>query len=217
MRRSMRNFLTCCFALALLSVCTSIAQTVTTETRTTVDSATGKSVTTYSTVVSESEDVTPYNNVITLDPLKLLFYWNLSYYRAISKSIVLGVGIQAPTGFINLGSDNVNISGFGGKFELRWHPGGRAVRGMYIAPNVVFNSLSAEVTTEGSTDGGSATTVTVGALIGWQWLVGDEFAMGLGLGVDKYFLSVSDDKDISNFEGFEGIFPALRFDIGYAW
>jgi len=52
-------------------------------------------------------------------------------------------------------------------------------------------------------------------LVGWQWFPGDQFAMGLGIGVDytsDQFLTTNDD-----FGRYDGTAPALRFDIGYAW
>jgi hypothetical protein len=57
---------------------------------------------------------------------------------------------------------------------------------------------------------------SVGGLIGWQWFPGDQFAIGLGIGVDYYFLS-DDVKENDDFEDFSGFAPLLRFDIGYAW
>ena len=54
---------------------------------------------------------------------------------------------------------------------------------------------------------------SVGGLIGWQWFPGDQFAIGLGIGVDYYFFSGEDD----DFSDINGTAPALRFDIGYAW
>ena len=42
----------------------------------------------------------------------------------------------------------------------------------------------------------------------------DQFAIGLGLGIDYYTGSVSDGHD---FENYSGSVPALRFDIGFAW
>jgi hypothetical protein len=217
----MRTLLACTLLLAATCCYQASAQeeTKTTETTVSVDSATGKSTTTYSTTVSRSEDIRQRQNVITIDPLKLLFWWNISYYRALNNSIAIGAGIQAPTGFLALGSDDVDISGFGVKAEMRWYPSGKAIRGFYVAPNVAFSSLSAELTNSSgtATDGGSATTWTLGLLVGWQWLPGDDFAIGLGLGADKYFLSVSDEEDTSSFDGLDAVLPAFRFDIGYAW
>jgi hypothetical protein len=51
-------------------------------------------------------------------------------------------------------------------------------------------------------------------LIGWQWSPGDDFAMGLGIGVDYYFGSLSsNDKNLGKYDGTA---TAIRFDIGYA-
>ena len=58
-----------------------------------------------------------------------------------------------------------------------------------------------------------ASITSVGGLVGWQWFPGDEFAIGLGIGVDYYFFSGSDE----SFDEYDGFAPALRFDIGYAW
>jgi len=54
-----------------------------------------------------------------------------------------------------------------------------------------------------------------GALVGWQWFPGDQFAIGLGIGVDYYIGAIEEDN--GNMERYNGTVPALRFDIGYAW
>ena len=72
---------------------------------------------------------------------------------------------------------------------------------------VSFNNLS----TSGSSS--DAKVFSIGVLFGWQWFPGDDFAMGLGIGIDRYFLSNS--KDV--FTSYDGNVPAVRFDIGYAW
>ena len=41
--------------------------------------------------------------------------------------------------------------------------------------------------------------------------------MGLGIGIDRYFLSSSSGDETTIFYPFDGTMPALRFDIGYAW
>ena len=74
-----------------------------------------------------------------------------------------------------------------------------------MAPNVSYNTLSI--------DDESASAYSIGILIGWQWFPGDDFAMGLGIGVD-YYKGSSDHED---FLKYDGTSPALRFDIGYAW
>jgi hypothetical protein len=186
------------------------AQTRTEETVTTTDS-TGKEVTSKVVRVGTSEDITARSNMIVVNPLKMFLFYNLSYYHALSKSIVVGGGLQMPT--------VSGISGFGANAEMRWHPSGKAMRGFYVAPNISFNTLSTKETFfDGSTLESSATPISLGVLTGWQWFPGDEFAIGLGLGIDYYWISAdATDGETSVFGSYDGLAPALRFDIGYAW
>ncbi len=188
------------FLLMIVCVAQSgLGQTRTTETRTSVDKRTGDTITTQSVVIAQSEDVTPRTSMIILNPLKFLLFYNLSYSQTVSPSAVVSGGVQIPT--------PAGVSGFGMNFEVRLHPSGKAPRGFYVAPNISYNSLRA-----GST---SAHPFSIGGLLGWQWFPGDEFAMGLGIGVDYYSGSVEEGKgEIGKFSGWA---PALRFDIGYAW
>jgi len=174
-------------------------QIKTVETRTSVDSTAGDTTVTRSVIVSSSEDITPRTSMLVVNPLKFFLFYNLSYFHRLSSSAAAGIGFQVPT--------IAGIDGFGVNAELRLHPSGKSLRGFYVAPNVAVNRLSA---------GDVKTTPTsVGILLGWQWFPGDEFAMGLGLGVDYYMGSVSDED--SDFGKYDGTAPALRFDIGYAW
>jgi hypothetical protein len=174
-----------------------IAQIRTEGTKTSRDSTTGVVTTTTYVEERQEEDITPRHNMITINPLKFFLFYNLNYYHSIGKNMALGGGLQMPT--------ISEISGFGANLEFRFYPSNHSLRGFYVAPNVSYNSMS---------DGGfDATVSTVGVLLGWQWFPGDDFAMGLGIGVDEYFLSGSEDV----FSGYHGLAPALRFDIGYAW
>ena len=65
-----------------------------------------------------------------------------------------------------------------------------------------------------SSESFSSTPFSIGALVGWQWFPGDQFALGLGIGIDQYFGSI---KDEDTFHNYNGLAPALRFDIGFAW
>ncbi|MEW6702297.1 MAG: hypothetical protein AB1298_06215, partial [Bacteroidota bacterium] len=111
----------------------------------------------------------------------------------------IGGGFQLPT--------LKEIYGFGVNAELRIHPSKKALRGFYVAPNFSFNNLTT------STSSSDARVFSAGILFGWQWFPGDEFAMGLGIGIDRYFISNSRDA----FTSYDGNVPAVRFDIGYAW
>jgi hypothetical protein len=176
------------------------AQIVTEEKKKTVTES-GDTVYTESTIISTSEDITPRNDMIVINPLKFFIFYNISYFHKLSDKVAIGGGIQIPT-----------ISGIGGigvNGEARIYPSGKTLRGFYFAPNFSYNHL-----TVGNNDGGT-TAFGIGALVGWQWFPGEEFAIGLGLGVDYYTGSIEDND--SDFGNYSGSVPAIRFDIGYAW
>lgn len=191
----MKNILYVLFA-TLMFASISSAQVKTGEKTMTINKVTGDTTYTESVIISESEDITPRNNMIVINPLKFFLLYNITYYHKVSESTVVGMGLQTPT--------ISGTSGFGINFEVRFHPSGKNMRGFYIAPNASYNSLSAGSNSE-------ANIFSFGGLVGWQWFPGDEFALGLGIGVDKYFGSNGD------FNDFDGLVPAVRFDIGYAW
>ena len=189
--------------LTLLTSClvvfSAFGQDRTDETRMAVDTETGDTVITESVIVSLTEDITPRSGMIIINPLKFLLFYNISYFHKISDGAVVGGGIQIPT--------LSGVNGFGVNAELRFHPSGKNLRGFYFAPNISYNNLSSDDSDE------SVSITSVGGLLGWQWFPGDQFAMGLGIGVDYYFFSGDDD----DFSDLDGKAPLLRFDIGYAW
>ncbi len=197
----MKRFLLSLLVIGLCFVYGTYAQERTEETVTTTDS-TGNETTVQVVRVSKTENLHRNQNMIVINPLKFFLFYNASYYRALSPAIAVGGGVQIPT--------ISGVSGFGLNGEMRWYPSDRALHGFYVAPNISFNSLSSDADV-------SSTIFSVGALLGWQWFPGDDFAIGLGIGIDYYSGSVSDDGDASVFGDFDGTVPALRFDIGYGW
>lgn len=175
-----------------------IGQEKTVEKRVTTDSK-GNRDSTEAVIISKTEDITPLKNIITINPLKFILFYNLNYYHKIDNTVVVGGGIQTPT--------LKDVQGFGINAEVRFHPSAKAPRGFYVAPNISFNTL----TTSGSSS--NANVFSIGILVGWQWFPGTDFAMGLGIGIDHYFLSNSK----GSFSNYDGNAPALRFDVGYAW
>lgn len=175
------------------------AQIVTDETRTAVATPRGDTIVTTSQIVSMSRDITPRNSLVIVNPLKFFVFYNLTFMQKVSPGIAVGGGFQLPT--------VSGVDGWGVNAEVRFYPSGRAPRGFYVAPNIGYSDL-----TSGPA---SATPFSVGLLVGWQWFPGDDFALGLGIGVDYYSGSASVDHD--SFTRFSGSVPALRFDIGYAW
>jgi|JI9StandDraft_1071089.scaffolds.fasta_scaffold28476_2 hypothetical protein len=207
-----------CF-ITVVSVQHLQAQTRTEETVTTTDS-TGKSVVQRVVKVSRTENVSPVENMIIINPLKFFLYYNLSYYRKITPGLVIGGGLQIPT--------IEGLGGWGVNLEARLHPSVKAPKGFYFAPNFSYNRLTTDqnvyefdpntgqqIIVGVSTVGVSSTSI--GALIGWQWFPSDEFAIGLGIGADYYMLSDVNRTSAYSFRSVDGFVPALRFDIGYAW
>lgn len=189
------------FILALLLLAsTGAAQVKTDETRTTVNPTTGDTTVTVSTIITRSEDITPRNQMFVVNPLKFFLFYNLTYFHRLSANSALGIGLQMPT--------ISGLDGFGVNAEVRFYPSQRALRGFYVAPNVSYSRLtviSDEIVT---------TPFSFGALFGWQWFPGDDFAIGLGLGMDYYMSADSKNDALGHYDG---TMPAVRFDIGYAW
>ena len=129
---------------------------------------------------------------------RFLFY-NITYLQKASPSVAIGAGIQFPS--------LVPIDGYGFNAEVRIYPSQRTLYGFYIAPNISYNHLSS--------DDATTSPVSIGTLIGWQWFPGEEFAIGLGIGIDYYSGKISEDD--GDFENYSGKVPVVRFDIGYAW
>ena len=167
----------------------------------TIDPATGDTIYTESVTVSEIEDITPRNNMIVINPLKFLLFYNISYFHKINDGFVIGGGFQFPT--------PKDISGFGVNAEARFYPKGNNLKGFYIAPNFSYNSLTDDAADE------TLSVTSIGGLVGWQWFPGEQFALGLGIGVDYYFFTGESNNE--DFDDYDGFAPALRFDIGYAW
>jgi hypothetical protein len=176
-----------------------LGQTRTEETRKTVDPSTGDTTVTESVIISSSEDITPRTGVIVVNPLKFFLFYNLSYFHRLSPSVAVGAGFQIPT--------LSDVHGWGLNAEVRLYPSAHSPRGFYVAPNLSYNRLS---TSDARSD-----PFSIGVLLGWQWFPGDEFAIGLGLGVDYYTGELTEEN--GNFERYSGAVPALRFDIGYSW
>lgn len=177
-----------------------LGQDRTDEKKWTIDPETGDTLYTEAVIISQTEDITPRSGMILINPLKFLLFYNLTYMHKINGGVLLGGGIQIPT--------LSGIDGFGINAEVRLYPNGKNMKGFYVAPNISFSHLTgADVSTS---------PFSLGVLMGWQWFPGDQFAMGLGIGVDYYIGSVSDNSN-DNWGNYNGTAPALRFDIGYAW
>lgn len=185
--------------MGFMILATAFGQDSTKQRTWTIDPESGDTILTESVIVSQTQDITPRNSMLVINPLKFLLFYNLSYFHKITDGFAVGLGLQAPT--------LSGINGFGVNAEARIYPSGRNLKGFYFAPNVSYNSLSL------AGEDGSVSAASVGVLVGWQWFPGEQFAMGLGIGIDDYFLSNKKE----NLGDYSGTAPLLRFDIGYAW
>jgi hypothetical protein len=95
------------------------------------------------------------DNMITLDPLRHIAFYNISYTRAISSDIAIAVGAQNP-------DNNIGVTA-----GLRYYMIGTALQGMYISPMVFI----------------SDDNFMIDALAGWQWFPEDYFTFGFGAGL----------------------------------
>ncbi|MBK7500385.1 MAG: hypothetical protein IPI19_15200 [Ignavibacteriales bacterium] len=88
-------FISLIVATAMFS--SSFAQERKGERKWTIDPATGDTIYTESVSISESEDITPRNNMIVINPLKFLLFYNISYFHKINNGLAVGGGFQIPT------------------------------------------------------------------------------------------------------------------------
>ena len=71
-------------------------QEATEETRVTINPETGDTTFTASLIISETQDITPRNSMLIINPLKFLLFYNLSYFHKVSEQVAMGGGQTAP-------------------------------------------------------------------------------------------------------------------------
>lgn len=231
---SITRFLSIAALITAIGTTNGIAQTKTTETETTESSSStnggATTTTTTTTRVSKSEDITPRENMITVDPVKFFSLYNISFLHKVSPNVAVGAGIQSPTGLID-------ATGFGVSGEVAFYPTGKLFRGFHIGGNIAYNNVTTTSTIynyDPNTGNSTTTTleetvapISIGTSIGWHWYPWDEFATEIGLGADIVMNGrPKNDADRNSFIGQDevpfltvrnGVWPSVRFRIGYAW
>ena len=76
----------------LFSISAGIAQTKTEEKKKTVTTSEGDTVVTESEIISAEEDITPRSDMIVVNPLKFLLFYNISYFHKFSDKAAFGIG-----------------------------------------------------------------------------------------------------------------------------
>jgi hypothetical protein len=196
------------------------AQTEVKQHKVSTDSATGKTTVATETIVKTEEDVSPYVDMLNINPLKFFLVYNLSWMHKLSANTAFGIGAEfgAPHEFTS----------WGASAEFRFYPSKKSLHGFYVAPNVSYvqttnvHYYSYDPNSMQSSYGSyTAQTFTAGVLIGWQWFPATDFSMGLAFGVDDY-IPLNQKANDNNFDLLGGIYgsgtaPTIRFDLGYAW
>ena len=203
------------------------AQTKVEQRKISIDSATGKRTVTIDTIVKTVEDVSPYADMLNINPLKFLIAYNLNWVHKLSSNTAFGVGAEFGSSLASY----ANQTAWGVLGEFRFYPSKKSLHGFYVAPNFSFTQTTNvyyfiyDPSVDPSANSGYYTEqmLSLGILAGWQWFPADNFSMGFALGVDDYI--PLNRKTGANYEDFnllgglsgKGTSPTLRFDLGYAW
>lgn len=144
-------------------------------------------------------------NIIKTNPIGLAFgSFNVTYEHALGQSSSFQVGGNFFSKIFG-----TEVSGFGIEAGYRYYitnANKPAPEGFYVGPRVGYNSF-----TEKSTDA-KASTIGIGALIGYQWITKVGVTIDLGAGPTYLIATGSDDATTTTFDGFV---PNLTFAIGF--
>ena len=77
--------------ISLAMFLSAFGQDLTGEIRVTVNPETGDTTFTQSVIISQTEDITPRNSMIVINPLKFLLFYNISYFHKISDALEKGL------------------------------------------------------------------------------------------------------------------------------
>jgi hypothetical protein len=209
--------------LLILTVSGLRAQTEVEQHKISIDSATGKRTVTTDTIIKTEQNISPYTDMININPLKFILAYNLSWVHKLSSNTAFGIGAEYED-FLN------ENPAWGILGEFRFYPSKKSLHGFYVAPNFSFTQTNNVYyfmydPASGITNSGTFTAqmLTLGVLLGWQWFPADDFSMGFAIGADDYI--PLNQKSGNNYEDFnllggmygKGTLPTLRFDLGYAW
>ncbi len=148
------------------------------------------------------------DNAITLEPLAVVFSRTitLEYERGFGP---VGLALAGALGLGDIAHTSSQTSGdfiaLGLTLSVRIYPWDLAPRGAYIGPYSTLMWVEAEA--GGHSESGVGWSV--GALVGYTWLLGTSFVVSGGVGLGWYEHEVG--------EGESGLVPALRLALGAAF
>ncbi|MGK2960632.1 MAG: hypothetical protein ACSLFK_00655 [Gemmatimonadaceae bacterium] len=153
--------------------------------------------------VEGTRDGIPRTNLISSNPIGLLFEWYQGEFeRAISPTVSLAAAFAS----FSLSDDDISsLDGI-----ARYYPGARALRGFSLGVSGGISGVKEDDCAFDTCSRDKYTAVTLGIRGDYVWLLGRDqnLAVAAGIGAKRLFA----DK----VNGIEGL-PVARLSIGYAW
>jgi hypothetical protein len=159
----------------------------------------------------ESETVTGRSNVVSTNPITLVFGWFTGEYeRRIGTGTTLAIG-GSYFEWDDDGSDDEEY--VTADLKLRYYPNERIFQGFSLGASAGFARVE-EVVDVISGETNAVSGPTLGLAVDYGWLIGrrDNVHIGLGLGARRAFYGDDDESDIEL-----DVLPYLRFSVGIAW
>jgi len=146
-------------------------------------------------------------SVVKTNPIGLAFgNLNAKYETALNSKTSILVGANY---FYKLFGVSVNSFGLDGEYRFFFTNKKKNVpEGFYIGPSVGVNFINQKDIDY------SATSLGIGATLGYQWIWDSGFVLDLGLG--PQYTTVLSESGTST-TSFSGVLPRLSFAIGYAF
>ncbi len=159
-----------------------------------------------------SPSVEAPKNVITLEPLAVVYARTiaLEYERGIGR-VGLHLGSALTLGSFDSADSNGDYLAVAVTLGMRIYPWTDAPEGPFVGP---FGSV-AWVDADDGTTAVTGVGWSVGAMVGWTWLLGSVFALSLGAGAAWYSYGI--ERADGTTAGHEGFLPALRLAVGAAF
>jgi len=148
---------------------------------------------------------------IKINPLALAFgQLGASYEGVLNEKSSFQVGAN----FVSRSFFGVKTTGFGGSAQYRFYlSSDDAPKGLFVAPLAGVNFMKYDWDSTVGEDF-NYTLITVGAMIGYQWLFSDDkFSFELGIGPAYRIASGDYAEGTSNLGG--GIWPVSSLSLGY--
>lgn len=160
-------------------------------------------------VIAQSE-TSSEKNVLKVNTLSLfLGTGSIFYERAIKDNLSGQLGV----GYLNYGKGGDRFSGLFLTPELKFYPKKNAIDGMYLAPYLRYNKLTAKSDDAGK---GSVSSMGGGLAFGRQWVTNSGFTMDLFFGGHymKANVKLEDETGTETLDA--GLFDGFGFRIGFA-